>query len=123
MEEEIGTENLDNSRKQALCSKLEQLLAKLDSTHAELILNVKSDIAMDWLRSLREQKDFYRGVLKLYQRTTESGNQTSLVSSTSAGDNDPNDTVIDRGNGTIRNPGNLFQAICYTRKHKRAQYC
>ena len=65
MEEEIGTENLDNSRKQALFSKLEQLLAKLGSTHAELILNVKSDIAMDWLRSLREQKDYYRGVLKL----------------------------------------------------------
>ena len=50
MEEELGSENLDHSRKQALCSKLEQLVTKLDSSHAAVIQIVKSDLATDWLR-------------------------------------------------------------------------
>ena len=48
LEEELGAENLDNSRKQALCGKLEQLLTKLDSTHAEVVKIVNSDTARDW---------------------------------------------------------------------------
>ena len=31
------------------------------------------------------------------------GKQTSLMSSTSAGDKDPNETVIDTGNGALEN--------------------
>ena len=42
-------------------------------------------------------------LLKKYQQTVESGNQTSLVSSTSAGDKDPNETVIDTRNGVTEN--------------------
>ena len=42
-------EELDNSRKQALCIKLEQLVNKSDSIHAEIIRIVKSDNATGWL--------------------------------------------------------------------------
>ena len=54
MEEELGSENIDDSRKQALCSKLEQLVTQLDSSHAALMQIVKSDIALDWLTTLIE---------------------------------------------------------------------
>ena len=40
---------------------------------------------------------------KGYHQTAESGNQTSWVSFTSAIDKDPNETVIDTGNGEIEN--------------------
>ena len=89
VEEELGSENLDDSRKQALCSKLEQLVTRLDLSHAEIIQIVKSDIATNLLTSLSENKNYFQGLLKQYQQTSESGYQTSLVSSTSAGDNDP----------------------------------
>ena len=42
-------------------------------------------------------------MLKQYQQTAGSGNQTSLVSSTSAVDKDPNETVIDTGVEEIEN--------------------
>ena len=42
-------------------------------------------------------------LIKLYRHSKDRGNQTSLVSSTSAGDKDPNETVIDTGNGAIEN--------------------
>ena len=69
------------------------LIPKLDSTYAELIRILKSDIATDWLSSFSEFKDYHRGMLKQYQQTTENGYQTSLVSSTSAGDKDPSEIV------------------------------
>ena len=47
--EQLGSENLDDTRKQALSSKLEELITKLGSTHAALIQIVKSDITKDWL--------------------------------------------------------------------------
>ena len=39
----------------------------------------------------------------LYRHSKYSGNQTSLLSSTSAGDKDPNETVIDTRNAAIEN--------------------
>ena len=104
VEEELGSEKLDDSRKQAVCSKLGQLVTKLDSSHAAVIQIVKSDLATDWLTSLSENKNYFQGLLKQYQQTAESGNQTSLVSSTSACDKDPNKTVIDTGNGATEKP-------------------
>ena len=99
LEEELESENLGDSRKQAFCSKLEQLLKELDSTDSEIIRIVKSDTATDWLTALSKTNDYHRVILKQYQRTEESTNQTSLVSSTSAGEKDTNETVIDTGNG------------------------
>ena len=40
-------------------------------------------------------------MMRQYQQTAESGNQTSLVSSMSAVDKDSNETVIDTGIGAI----------------------
>ena len=64
VEEELGSEKLDDSRKQALCSKLAQLVTKSDSSHAASIQIVKSDLATDWLTSLTENK-------KLFSRPTK----------------------------------------------------
>ena len=99
----MGSENLDDSRKQALRSKLEQLVTKLDSSHAAIIQLVKSKFATDWLTTLSNNKNYFQDLLKQHQQTAESGNQTSLVSSTSAADKDPSETVTDKGNGAIEN--------------------
>ena len=48
-------------------------------------------------------RSHYRELIKQYGQSKDSGNQTSLVSSTSAGDKDPNETVIDTGNEAIEN--------------------
>ena len=45
----------------------------------------------------------YRDLIKQYGQSKDCGNQTSLVSSLSAGDKDPNETVIDTGNGAVEN--------------------
>ena len=102
MEEEFGSENLDDTRKQVLCSKLEKLIRKLDS-HAAIIQIVKPDIAIYWLTRLNENKDYHRGLLKQYQQTAEIGNQTSLVSSTLAGNQEPNENVVVTEKGAIEN--------------------
>ena len=89
--------------KQAFCSKVEQLVTKLDTSHAEIIRILKTDTATDCLKGLNENKYYHRGLLKPYQQTAESGNQTLLLSSTSAVDKDSNKTVIDTSNGAIEN--------------------
>ena len=96
-------ENFDDSRKRARCSELEQLVTKLDSSHAEVIQIAKSNLATDWLTNLSKNKNYFQDLLKQNQQTTESRNQTSLMSSTSAGDKDPNETLIAVGNGAKEN--------------------
>ena len=69
---------------------------------AATFLNIEespSNIATDRLMALSENKDYHRGTLKQYLQTTESGNQTMLLSSTSVGDKDLNNTLT--GNGAI----------------------
>ena len=70
---------------------------------------MRSDIATDWLTNLSENKDDHKGMLKQYQQTAESGNQTSLVSSTSAVDKEPNETVNDTGIGAIANAEEIVE--------------
>ena len=49
-------------------------------------------------------RSHYQDLIKQYRLSKDCGNQTSLVSTTSAGDKGPNDeTVIDTGNGAIEN--------------------
>ena len=64
---------------------------------------MKADTATDCFKGLSENRDYYEGLLKQTQQTAESGNQTSLVSSTSAVDKGPNEIVTDTGNGAIEN--------------------
>ena len=96
MEEKLESDNLNDSCKQALCSKLEQLVTKLDLIYAAFIQIVKSELATGALTTLPKSINFYQDLLKQYQKNAESGNQTPLVSSTSADDEDPNEPVIDK---------------------------
>ena len=56
---------------------------------------MKSEFAAEALTISSENENYFQDQLKQYQQTAESGNQTSLVSSSSAGGKDPNETVID----------------------------
>ena len=56
LEEELGSENLDDSRNQALCEKTETARNKVDSIITGLMRNEKSDIATDWLMALSKKR-------------------------------------------------------------------
>ena len=45
LEEELISENLGDSHKQALCSNLELLITKLETSHTAIVQIDKSDIA------------------------------------------------------------------------------
>ena len=124
MEDKLGSKNLDDFHKQALCSNLEQLVTKLDSSHASIIQIVNSNIATDWLTNLSKNKDYHRGLLNQYQQTTGSGNQTSLVSSTSAGDNEPKENAVDTRHGETINAKKIVEVppSSNTRNRKTTQY-
>ena len=61
----------------------------------------------DKLEANRKQqsniRSHYRDLIKQYGQITDCGNQTPLMSSTSVGDKDPNETIIDTGNGALEN--------------------
>ena len=97
LEEEFKKENLSDSLKQALCNKLEELLTTLDINSAEAIQLVKPDVRVGWFMVISNNRNYYTDLLKKYQQTAESGNQTLLVSTKSAGDTGPNETVVDTG--------------------------
>ena len=100
---------MDDSQKQALCSKMEQLVTKLDSIHATFIRIVKADTDTDCLKGLSANKDYHLGLLKRYEQTAESENQTSSVSSTSPGDKDLHKTIIDTVYVAIENDEKKFE--------------
>ena len=118
----MGSDNLNGSRKQALCKELEQLVTKLDSTHAENIQFVKSEIATDASTTFSKNKNYFQDLLKQYQQTEEIGNQISLVSSKSAGDKDPNKTVIDTGNGVTKKLKRTSRSLSGILPYKEAEY-
>ena len=62
-----------------------------------------SQFATEALTNFSKNKKFFQELLEQNQQTAEKGNQTSLVSSTSVGDKNPNKTLIDTGNGAIEN--------------------
>ena len=102
-EEFFQKENLSDSLKQTLYNKLEELLSTLDINSAEAIQLVKPDVRGGWFMVISNNRNYYTDLLKKYQQTAESGNQTSLVSTTSAGDTGPNETVVDTGNAVTEN--------------------
>ena len=55
------------------------------------------------LMEFSKNRSHNQDLIKQYGRSKDCGNQTSLVSSTSAGDKDPNETVIDTENGAREN--------------------
>ena len=61
---ELGTENVVYYRREPKCAELEQMIANLDSSHAEIIRIVESDTATHWLTALSEDEDYHRSILK-----------------------------------------------------------
>ena len=90
-----------DSEKQTLCNQVERLVEKLDEIYAESIQKIKQEYRSRELVDFSNIRSHYRDLIKQYGQSKDCGNQTSLVSSTSAVDNDPNETVIVTGNGVI----------------------
>ena len=70
--------------KQTLCNKFDQLLQKLDTKKSDFIQFLKPDNGVKGFQLFNENNSSYQALLKQYCLTVENGNQTSLVSLTSA---------------------------------------
>ena len=104
LEEKLKAENLSESEKQILCDQAERLLEKLDEICAEALRIAKTEACHYGFTNFSNARSYYQDLIKQYRLSKDCGNQTSLVSTTSTGDKDPNDkTVIDTGNGAIDN--------------------
>ena len=104
LEKKLKSENLSDSEKQILCDQVEWLLEKRDEICAEAIRILKTQSCPRGFANFSKARNHYQDLIKQYRLSKDCGNQTSLVSTTSAGDKDPNDeTVIDTGNGAIEN--------------------
>ena len=103
LEIKLKTEISSDSEKQTLCNQVERLVEKLDQIYAESIQKIKQDYCSRELVDFSNIRSHYRDLIKQCGQSKDCGNQTSLVSSTSAVDEDPNETVIDTGNGTLEN--------------------
>ena len=96
-EKKLKAENLSDSEKQILCNQAERLLEKQDEILAEFLQIMKTEACPQGFTILSNARSYYRDLIKQYRLSKDCGNQTSLVSSTSAGDKDPNENVIDTG--------------------------
>ena len=104
LEKKLKAEILSESEKQILCDQAERLLEKLEEMFPECLRKLKTEACHFGFTNFSNARSHYQDLIKQYRLSKDSGNQTSLVSSTSAGDKDPNDeTVIDTGNGAIEN--------------------
>ena len=100
----MKAEKLSESEKQILCDQAERLLEKLDEICAEALRIAKTEACHHGFTNFSNARSHYQDLIKQYRLSKDCGNQTSLVSTTSAGDTDPNDEiVIDTGNGAIEN--------------------
>ena len=104
LEKKLKSENLSNSEKQILRDQAERFLEKLDEIYAEALRILKTENCPHGLANFSNVRSHNQDLIKQYRLSKDCGNQTSLVTTTSTGDKDPNDeTVIDTGNGAIEN--------------------
>ena len=104
LEKKLKSEYLSDSERQILCDQMERLLEKLDEIYAEALRILNTEGCPDGFPNFSKTRSQYQDLINQYRFSKDCGNQTSLVSTTSAGDKDPNDeTVIDTGNGAIEN--------------------
>ena len=103
LENRLKSEISSDSEKATLCNQMERLVEKLDEIYAESIQKIKQEYRSPELADFSNIRSHYRDLIKQYRLSKDCGNQTSLVSSTSAVDKDPNETVIDTGNGALEN--------------------
>ena len=100
----MKSENLSDSEKQILCDQAERLLEKRDEICTEAFRILKTESCPHGFANFSKARSHYQDLIKQYRLSKDCGNQTLLVSNTSAGDKDTNDeTVIDTGNGAIEN--------------------
>ena len=102
LEKKLKAENLSDSEK-ILCHQAERLLEKLDEIFAEFLQRMKTEACLQGFANFSKARSYCRDLIKQYRRSKDCGIQTSLVSSTSAVDKDPNETVIETGNVAIEN--------------------
>ena len=104
LEKTLKVEDLSEPEKQILCDQAERLFKKLDEVFAEVLQIMKTEACPHEFAGFINARSHYQDLIKQYRLSKDCGNQTSLVSTTSAGDKDPNDeTVIHTGNGSIEN--------------------
>ena len=104
LEKKLKAESLSESKKQILCDQAEWLLKQLEEICPECLQILKTEACHHGFTNFSDARGHYRDLIKQYRLSKDCGNQTSLLSTTSAGDKDPNDqTVIDTGNGAIEN--------------------
>ena len=103
LEKKLWAENINDSKKQTLCNQMEELVKKLEEKHTEWIRITRPEVRTQEFVIINVFRIHYQDLIKLIRHSKDCGNQTSLVSSISAADKDPNKTVIDTGNGAIEN--------------------
>ena len=103
LEKKLKTENFSDSEKQILCDQVEQLAVKLDKNYADWIGVKKREDCAQEFEDLSKSMSHYRNLINQYGNSKYCRNQTSLLSSTSAGDKELIETLIDTGNGAIKN--------------------
>ena len=86
MENKLKAENLNDSKKQALCNQMEVLVEKLDEKNTELIRITRPEVRTQEFVIFSDFRSHYQDLIKLYRHSKDCGNQTSLVLSTSAVD-------------------------------------
>ena len=62
---------------------------------AESLLNSRSQYLALEVLFLSENESYHRELMKRYRQTRESGNQTSIVTSTKKNENHPNETATE----------------------------
>ena len=83
---------------------MEEQVKKLDEICTEWIQITRPEVRAGEFVDFSDIRNHYRDLIQLYRHNDkECGNQTSLISSTSAGDKDPNKTLIDIKNWKIEN--------------------
>ena len=68
-----------------------------------MIRIIKPENCTELFVNLSDSRSYYLDLMKLNGRSKDCGNKTSLVSSTSPGDKNPTETVIETENGEIEN--------------------
>ena len=71
--------------------------------YAESIRMIKPENYFQELVEFSNNRSQYQDLITQCGRSKDCGNELSLASSTSAGDEDQNETAIDTGNGALEN--------------------
>ena len=90
LEKKLKVEDLSEPEKQILCDEAERLLEKLDEISAEALRIAKAEACHHEFTNFSNARSHYQDLIKQYRLCKDCGNQTSLVSTTSAGPKRPN---------------------------------